>query len=206
MTDHQLSYCSICTKKHFDAQDGITCSLTGRKPDFTGACPTFDPMAGADVSLVGKPRPFVPESVGLGKRFVHLAIDAVVYYILIMVMSFTLFVLLSIALPDLAESLISEDGRTPFWAYVYSFAIYILYYTLMEAWLGRTFGKMVTGSRVVDDQGRKPSMEIAFKRSISRLVPFEGFSFLGSEPRGWHDKWTDTYVVPMGPRKDIFTK
>jgi uncharacterized RDD family membrane protein YckC len=195
MTDHQLSYCSVCSKKHFDTRDGIVCSLTGRKPDFDGACPTFDPLPGADLSRVGKSKPFVPESVGLGKRILNLLIDTVVYYVLAFTAAFVLFSFLAVISPDVVDAMVSEDGSTPLWAYLFAVVIFVFYYTVMEAGLGRTVGKLATGTCVVDAGGRKPSLEMAFKRSISRLVPFEAFSFLGAEPRGWHDRWTETYVV-----------
>jgi uncharacterized RDD family membrane protein YckC len=206
MTDHQLSYCSVCTKKQFDAREGIVCSLTGRKPDFENACPTFDALPGADLSLVGKPRAFLPESVGIGKRLVNLLIDTAVYYALVFAAAFTLFTFLAIVSPDLVDELIPDDDRTPLWAYLFAFVVFIFYYTVMEAGLGRTVGKLVTGTRVVDVTGRKPSLEIAFKRSIARVVPFEAFSFLGAEARGWHDRWTETYVINNDTAIDTFSK
>lgn len=206
LTDHQLSYCSVCSKKHFDAQQGLLCSITGRKPDFTGACPTFDPLPGADLSGVGKSKPFVPDPVGLGKRLANLVIDTVAYYALAFVSAFTLMLILAVIDPEMVEGMIPEDDSTPLWAYVFAISVYLLYFTVMEALLGRTVGKMVTGTRVVDVHGHKPSWGTAFRRSISRLVPFEGFSFLGSEPRGWHDRWTETYVVHKGLPEDIFAK
>lgn len=204
MTEHQLSYCEVCTKKTFDPQRGLVCSLTGQKPDFTGACPTFDARIGADISRVGKTRAFTPYSIGLGKRFLNLVIDTVVYYVLVFISAFTLFSLLAVVYPEIVNELIDEDGSTPLWAYAYAIVIYVLYYTGMESGMGRTIGKLVTGTQVVDIHGKKPTTGCAFRRSLARLVPFEGFSFLGSEPRGWHDRWTDTFVVEKHTLEDIF--
>ncbi|KUJ63361.1 transporter [Flavobacteriaceae bacterium CRH] len=75
------------------------------------------------------------------------------------------------------------------------FTLYILYYTLMEGFFGRSVGKFITGSIVVDENGEKPGFGIIFKRTLCRLIPFDGFSFLGSDGRGWHDTISDTYVV-----------
>lgn len=206
MTDHQLSYCNVCTRKAFDPQLGLVCSLTGRKPDFDGACPTFDPISGADVSRVGKAKAFTPYSVGLGKRVVNLLIDTLVYYALVFVSAFGLFTLLAIISPDWVDDLLPDDDSTPLWTYPFAIAIYLLYYTGMESGIGRTVGKLVTGTRVVDAFGKKPTLATAIKRSLSRLVPFEGFSFLGGEPRGWHDRWTETFVVENNVAEDIFEK
>jgi len=48
---------------------------------------------------------------------------------------------------------------------------------------------------VVDDQGAQPGVSSILRRSLSRLVPFDAFSFLGNYARGWHDKWSNTWVI-----------
>jgi len=41
-------------------------------------------------------------------------------------------------------------------------------------------------------------------RTAIRCIPFEPFSFLGSDPEGWHDNWSKTRVVPVhNPYSDI---
>lgn len=72
----------------------------------------------------------------------------------------------------------------------------ILYYFLFEYFSkGRTIGKLITGTCVVDINGLTPSRWEFFTRTLSRIVPFEAFSFLSSVDRGWHDRWSDTAVV-----------
>lgn len=41
-TSERIAYCSECTKKKFTPQEGIICSLDGKKPQFEGTCPNFD--------------------------------------------------------------------------------------------------------------------------------------------------------------------
>ena len=72
--------------------------------------------------------------------------------------------------------------------------VFFLYYFISEALTARTIGKLITGTVVVTKNGEKPSLKAIAIRSASRLVPFEAFSFLGNNV-GWHDKWSDTYVV-----------
>ena len=50
---------------------------------------------------------------------------------------------------------------------------------------------------VVLEDGSLPSSTGYLKRSFSRMIPFEAFSFLGSEARGWHDTISKTYVVDI---------
>jgi uncharacterized RDD family membrane protein YckC len=70
----------------------------------------------------------------------------------------------------------------------------IVYYILMEGLFGRSVGKFITGSVVVDENGEKPSFGTVIKRTFCRCIPFDAFTFLGGS-RGWHDSISDTYVV-----------
>ncbi len=74
----------------------------------------------------------------------------------------------------------------------------LLYYVPMEGLFGFTVGKLVTGTRVVNTQGGRPTWAQAFGRTLCRLIPFEPFSLFFSkdgEVRGWHDSVPKTWVV-----------
>lgn len=75
-----------------------------------------------------------------------------------------------------------------------------IYYLFLESLFGRTIGKIVTGSVVVDENGLKPSFKIIFIRTLCRLIPFEALSFLSKSARFWHDYFSKTYVVE---KKDL---
>lgn len=70
------------------------------------------------------------------------------------------------------------------------------YYTVMEYYFQQTPGKMLTGTVVINEYAEKPSFRICLLRTLCRMVPFEAFSCMETPSRGWHDKWTHTYVVP----------
>ena len=73
---------------------------------------------------------------------------------------------------------------------------YLLYYIIMENFFrGKTLGKLITKTRAVDQQGRHPGLKTVLLRSLSRIVPFEPFSFLTDDNSGWHDYWTHTMVI-----------
>lgn len=78
---------------------------------------------------------------------------------------------------------------------VFGMFLHLLYYLPFEATTGRTIGKYITGTKVVDADGLKPSVGQIVGRTFARFIPFEIFSFLGTYPRGWHDKLSGTYVV-----------
>lgn len=95
--------------------------------------------------------------------------------------------------------------------YIYSFAIGIslgfMYFFVLEAFTGRTLGKILTGTKVINVHGQKPSFGQVVGRTFSRYIPFEPFSFLFGD-RGWHDSLSKTYVVlandPMRERLEGF--
>ncbi|NMM50579.1 RDD family protein [Marinigracilibium pacificum] len=71
----------------------------------------------------------------------------------------------------------------------------VTYYLLFEGIFGRTPAKMMMNMKVVSEKGGKPDGVEIFARTLFRLVPFEGFSFLGE--KGWHDDWSKTTVVDI---------
>lgn len=54
------------------------------------------------------------------------------------------------------------------------FAVVVVYYVLMEAYLGRTLGKMAMGIRVVGEDGGPPGLVSAIVRTFSRII--DGFA------------------------------
>lgn len=80
--------------------------------------------------------------------------------------------------------------------YLVSYSGMFIYYFFTELLLkGRTIGKFITGTRAITTDFNVLSAGDAAKRTLSRFVPFEAFSFLGNYDNGWHDRWTDTMVV-----------
>ena len=82
--------------------------------------------------------------------------------------------------------------------------IWMLYYFICEAFCnGRTLGKWITGLKVVDIDGNKPSIGKIALRTLCRLIPFDYFSFFGTDKWSseesldgfWHDSLSKTYVV-----------
>lgn len=81
------------------------------------------------------------------------------------------------------------------WINLIGLVFQLLYYILGEEMFGKTPAKFITQTKVVMADGSKPPLGKIIGRSFARIVPFEAFSFLGSQPIGWHDRWTDTRVV-----------
>ena len=73
---------------------------------------------------------------------------------------------------------------------------------ILEGLTQRTIGKLITRTKVVMENGEKPSSEAIIIRSLCRMIPFDAFSFLGDPSRGWHDTISKTYVVDVQKFED----
>lgn len=128
-------------------------------------------------------------------RFINFIIDYVVSIIIVVVM-YSIAILIYSLLTG-TDYVINADKLANINKYLdriitavcYAFVIYLTEFLTK----GRSLGKLITGTMVVKDDGSLPTSEDFLKRNFSRIVPFDGLSFLGS--RGWHDSWSDTKVV-----------
>ena len=78
----------------------------------------------------------------------------------------------------------------------------ILYYFSLEAATGRTLGKILTRTKVVDLNGHPPGPEKIFFRTILRLNPLDWYSYAFGSAVGSHDLLSRTRVVRMGEIED----
>lgn len=73
--------------------------------------------------------------------------------------------------------------------------IFLFYYILFEATTGKTLGKRITKTRVVDLSGAKPKAGWIFIRTFLRCNPFDIVSYLFGNVLGTHDLLSKTKVV-----------
>ncbi|MDG5490815.1 RDD family protein [Psychroserpens sp. SPM9] len=81
--------------------------------------------------------------------------------------------------------------------FLFGYIVLLIYYTTIETLTGRSIGKFVTNTKVVIYDGSKPSFHEILVRSLCRMIPFEAFSFLGEDGKGWHDSISKTFVVDI---------
>lgn len=132
-----------------------------------------------------------------GKRFVNYIIDWISFYIFIFG---TVIIIGGIMAIFDAESSLSFfqkfDNIPPILDKIVTLFLYGFYMSMVEIlFQGKSFGKFITKTRAVSWDGSKPTINQFVTRGFSRAVPFDGFSFLGDNSNGWHDKWSDTMVV-----------
>jgi uncharacterized RDD family membrane protein YckC len=133
---------------------------------------------------------FNPVLASTGKRFLNYLIDLIVFYAI-------MFLLGMLLATQIYEWRLETDETTATLKLeLIAIFIMLLYYLLCEAFSkGRTIGKFVTGTKVVNEDGTDITINTALLRTLCRLVPFEPLSTFGGRP--WHDKWTRTYVIDV---------
>lgn len=107
-------------------------------------------------------------------RFYNWLIDAVIFYFIIY-------------LPLFYYNTVSN--------YYLYLGILFLYYFIQEFLFGKTIGKFITKTYVINSLGVKPTILQLILRNASRLIPFEALTYLSKEKRGLHDIFSKTYVI-----------
>jgi uncharacterized RDD family membrane protein YckC len=115
------------------------------------------------------------------------------------VIDYICFVVLAAIVGFFAVLVAGEDALTwldvPFGDMLFGVALMVAYYIPMESVWGRTIGKFVMGTKVVNEEGGPARLGQIVGRTFARFIPFEVFSCLSSDARGWHDSLPKTYVV-----------
>lgn len=134
-------------------------------------------------------------------RFINYFIDIIAIIVVLMAIMFVAtYIYYSIAEDtSIVDNLLSEeeDVNPILDRLITGIVMAMLYFALEFFTKGRSFGKYVTKTKVVMEDGSLPEAMDYLKRSFSRIIPFDALSFLGSTGRGWHDTISKTYVVDM---------
>ncbi|MGJ7903228.1 RDD family protein [Lysobacter sp. 1R34A] len=132
------------------------------------------------------------EAASFLRRFFNYLIDFVACYAIGFVIAF------AFALFGGEGALAAMDEPNLLRDYAIGIGLMLAYYIPLEGMFGVTVGKLITGTRVVDEQGRPPGWGQVIGRTFARLIPLEPFSVLFSDsrrPAGWHDRLPKTLVV-----------
>ncbi|MCK0158063.1 RDD family protein [Cellulophaga sp. F20128] len=74
-------------------------------------------------------------------------------------------------------------------------SVWMAYYFVFEFFTGRTPGKLITNTLVVDLENGKPSAKRIAIRTLLRLNPLDGISYLFGRVQGTHDVLSKTKLV-----------
>lgn len=139
-----------------------------------------------------------PEVVKPGIRFLYYLVDAVLIRIIVYFFSIVLGLVIARAIVNGSSNSLA---MLQFIAFLIALAINFLYYTFCESAFGGTPAKLMFGYTVIDLYGNNVSFGKAALRAVCRYVPFEAFSCFGE--RGWHDRWSKTYVVKRTEKQEL---
>jgi uncharacterized RDD family membrane protein YckC len=126
-----------------------------------------------------------------GKRLANYILDVIVFYLFVLFLG----IVIGVSSPGTLSSPLFTDAII---SRIFGLALYGVFMGVYEAITkGKTVGKLITGTKAVNQDGTTISFKTGLLRGFSRAVPLEVFSGLGSPCFPWHDKWTDTYVIDL---------
>lgn len=130
-----------------------------------------------------------------GQRFANYIIDFFIFYLFVILIGALFGILLGLFSPSSLNVLNQEN---PFSEYLIGFVLGTIYFTGIEFLTkGRSVGKLITKTKVITSDGEAPEFKHFLIRSLCRFIPFEPFSFFGSDASGWHDSISKTRVVKV---------
>lgn len=117
-------------------------------------------------------------------RFFNFVIDFII-----------ILILYGLIIPNL-ETFLSLTNSTSRAIYRLSTLIIfvVLYYIILEHKYQKSIGKMVTKTKVVNQEGEKAEFEKIVNRTFCRFIPFDRFSFFFTK-NGFHDAISGTKVI-----------
>ncbi len=104
--------------------------------------------------------------VGVGLRFVAILIDGIILFILAY--------LIAAVTGGITAGGFEIQGAPAFLFFILS----LLYYVLLEAYLGGTVGKLALGMRVIIEDGSPCTISASLIRNLLRIVDFLPFAYL----------------------------
>ena len=107
-------------------------------------------------------------------RFLNFIIDSLVFLVIVVSASFVF------------RDIVEQNEMK-----IYSIVFYCAYYFLFELLLGRTIGKMITKTKVVDKHSKE---DPSFIQILLRLIPLDYISYLFSS-NGIHDYLSSTQLI-----------
>ncbi len=128
-----------------------------------------------------------------GQRFMNCILDTLIVHIILISIATTVVIIGNITNNyDLTKWF---ESRTIFQRLLIWAVMLFFYYFLTETYFSRTFAKYFTKTIVVTKGGSRPNKRTISIRTLTRFIPLECLTFLGTNVRGLHDLFSDTYVV-----------
>lgn len=138
--------------------------------------------------------PRTPVVVSPGVRFGYYFLDIIAFYLIQIVFGILIGIILVAT-----HSSFGPEVNIIF--QLVSYAIWFFYYAIFETYVGGTVGKLICGYTVINDKAEKITFGQGMLRTVIRMIPIEAFSCFSD--RGWHDKWSKTYIVKRSEKTEL---
>ncbi len=127
-----------------------------------------------------------------GKRFGNYLIDLIIVYIIVIGLGIVYLLINPAAIDDIDDNTAGNN--------LLDRLLFLIVYGIIMGIVegigkGKTIGKLITGTRAINEDGSRITFSTGFVRGLCRAVPFNQLSALGSPSYPWHDKWTNTIVI-----------
>ncbi|MEP0264323.1 RDD family protein [Dokdonia sp.] len=194
--EEHLQSCKICKNQKYDPNQGIICGLTNSIATFQDQCEFLEEDSYLKEKKVKEDaqKELAQKTVGKGVRLANYILD----FLFIIVLNILFYMLIAVIILVTNSSVENFMGSiSDFILYLISFLISFIYYTALEGFSGRTMAKFITRTKVVAENGEKVTFNAIVLRSLCRFIPFDAFSFLNDDARGWHDTMSKTRVISV---------
>jgi uncharacterized RDD family membrane protein YckC len=192
-TDVQLDYCKKCKNQKVSIKHGIICRLTNQPADFDVSCAFYV----EDIELLSRLKKIhisTSQNASTAKRFANFLLDGIFYYIFCAIIGALLgIIIVYFDLSFIRTLYLNNEAILK----VVSVFLMFVYYFVSEALTGRTLAKLITRTKVINNNGSVPSLKEIALRSLCRFIPFDALSFFSDDNLGWHDRLSKTKVVDI---------
>jgi uncharacterized RDD family membrane protein YckC len=148
------------------------------------------------VALLGAEQPREIKIASQNRRVLNLILDAIVIQLFVQVGGFAIGFTYGVVKVASGGTFGEQDQQLlQIVGGLFGLTTFVAYYVVMEALFQRTIAKLLTGTIVVNRDGRRPSISQIVGRTFARIIPFEAFSYLRTPPVGWHDSLSGTLVI-----------
>jgi uncharacterized RDD family membrane protein YckC len=124
------------------------------------------------------------QAVGIGTRVLNFMVDTI-FIAIVSILCFNGY-----------NTYVRFYNLEPFNYGWFFFGFTFIYYTLMEFAFGRSLGKFLSYSKVVNAQGKKPGIGAIVLRSATRIILIDAF-FIPFLDKTLHDYVSKTHVVEV---------
>lgn len=186
-----LKSCIKCNHQQWSDDKKMICDITKNPVHFEDSCNLFEENKELQLKYENEVKSKIHyKNASIGKRITNYCIDILSIGLIEFVIAVILLIFYSIDSELYSLVFINDIGRI-----LFVILLNIIYYTLFESISGKSLGKYITRTKVINLNGEKTVWTIILLRSVCRLIPFDQLSFLVSNEKGWHDKLSKTIVI-----------